>query len=1084
LTEIKILAAITAIPEYAFNGCSSLVSVTLPDSLTSIGTYAFYNCTSLASVIIPASVTSIESYVFNGCSSLTEIKILAAITAIPEYAFNGCSSLVSVTLPDSLTSIGNYAFQSCTSLTDIILPDSVTTLGYYIFNGCTSLKSINYPASLSSCSRAAAYNYNGPFAGSSIETVTIPDGVTAIPANAFCGCSSLVSVTFPDSVTSIGTYAFYNCTSLVSVTIPASVTSIGTYVFYNCTGLASVTLPDSLTSIGTYAFYNCTGLASVTLPDSLTSIDSYAFQNCSSLTEITIPAGVTAIPDSAFAGCTSLESVTLPDSLTSIGASAFSGCVSLTNVIIPSGVVSISRHAFYACSSLKTVTIPGSVINIGEYAFYGSSLTDVYYAYSEYDWKEIEIGSYNKFDNEGVTIHYNCEITFTWAEDYSTCTATYVMNGEEKTVECTVTSSNKAASCTEDGKTIYSASFTITNSDGVETTYTDPKEVITAQATGHTYGEPKFNWNDDHTECTATFTCTKEDDTQSVECEEITTDTTDATCTEDGSTVYTATCTFDEKEYTGTDTIVIPATGHTEVSVGRVESTCTEKEHESGTYCSVCGEVLSGYTVLPATGHSYTYECSWAEKYTSCIFTFICGNCGDEQEVTDSDVTRTVVTEPTCTEAGKAECAASVTFDGKEYTATETETLSALGHSYGEPTFTWSDDYSTCTAEFTCAVCDDIEEVDCVVTSKMTAATCETDGQTVYTATVEFNSTTYSDTQTEVIEKTGHSYPRAEFTWAEDYSSATAVLTCKWCGNIVKLDCTVNPVTKKATCTEDGEIVYTAKAVHEGTTYTDIKTVVLEATGHSYGEPTFVWSENYSTCVAKFTCTQGDDTQDEECTVTSEVTQKATCTENGTVQYTATVTFEDETYTDIVPGILTAVGHTAGAPVVENEVAAACTEDGSYDTVVYCTVCGKEISRETVTIPATGHSYEAVVTAPTCTEGGYTTYTCTVCGNSYTADETEALGHTTELQNAKEATCTENGYTGDEVCTVCGTVVTSGEIIPVTGHSYKAVVTEPTCTEKGYTTYTCTVCGHSYVDDYTEATGHDYEAVVTAPTCT
>lgn len=82
------------------------------------------------------------------------------------------------------------------------------------------------------------------------------------------------------------------------------------------------------------------------------------------------------------------------------------------------------------------------------------------------------------------------------------------------------------------------------------------------------------------------------------------------------------------------------------------------------------------------------------------------------------------------------------------------------------------------------------------------------------------------------------------------------------------------------------------------------------------------------------------------------------------------------------------------------------------------------------------HSYTAVVTPPTCTEQGYTTYTCE-CGDSYVEDYVGAIGHKTELANAKEATCTEAGYTGDEICTVCGETISQGEEIEPTGHHYK-----------------------------------------------
>ncbi len=129
---------------------------------------------------------------------------------------------------------------------------------------------------------------------------------------------------------------------------------------------------------------------------------------------------------------------------------------------------------------------------------------------------------------------------------------------------------------------------------------------------------------------------------------------------------------------------------------------------------------------------------------------------------------------------------------------------------------------------------------------------------------------------------------------------------------------------------------------------------------------------------------------------------------------------------------------------------------------------------------ALGHDYEAVVTAPTCTEDGYTTYTCSVCGDSYVADEVEATGHNHVGAETQAPTCTEDGVT-TYTCS-CGDSYT--EAIPATGHDYEAVVTAPTCTEDGYTTYTC-ACGDSYVDDEVEATGHNHVGAETqAPTCT
>ena len=130
------------------------------------------------------------------------------------------------------------------------------------------------------------------------------------------------------------------------------------------------------------------------------------------------------------------------------------------------------------------------------------------------------------------------------------------------------------------------------------------------------------------------------------------------------------------------------------------------------------------------------------------------------------------------------------------------------------------------------------------------------------------------------------------------------------------------------------------------------------------------------------------------------------------------------------------------------------------------------------------HSYDAVVTAPTCTEKGYTTHTC-VCGDSYVDTYTDALGHAWDNGKVtKPATETENGVK-TFTCTRCGETKT--ETIPklTHEHSYKAVVTAPTCTEKGYTTHTC-ACGDSYMDSYVLPLGHDWGSgkVTKEPTAT
>ena len=349
LTSITIPDSIKSIGWYAFNGCTSLKNITIPDSVTSIGWSAFENCTSLISVIIPDSVTYIDSDVFSGCTSLTDITLPDSVTHIYSGVFSGCTSLNSITIPDSVKHIGCGAFENCTSLVSITIPDSVTYIDRWAFENCISLTSI-----------------------------TIPDSVVNIFDSTFSGCTSLKNVTLGNSVTSIGESTFASCTSLKNVTLGNSVTSIGEGAFRNCTSLTDITIPDSVTSIGVLAFCNCENLNNVKLGNSVKDIGDKAFYSCLSVKCIVIPDGVTSIHDNVFENCTSLVSITVPDSVTSIGRSAFSGCTSLTDITIPEGVTDIGIEAFEYCKSLKSLEIPSSVINIGCCAFSGCvSLTDI-----------------------------------------------------------------------------------------------------------------------------------------------------------------------------------------------------------------------------------------------------------------------------------------------------------------------------------------------------------------------------------------------------------------------------------------------------------------------------------------------------------------------------------------------------------------------------------------------------------------------------------------------------------------------------------------------------------------------------------
>ena len=296
--------------------------------------------------------------------------------------------------------------------------------------------------------------------------------------------------------------------------------------------------------------------------------------------------------------------------------------------------------------------------------------------------------------------HIYGEPAWAWAEDNKSATATFTCSREgcsdkTKTVDAAVTPAETAATCTAAGKTVYTALVTVEGKS-----YSDTKEVA-IPATGHSYGEPKWTWAEDNKSATATFTCTANDDTQTVDATVGDPAVTAPTCTEPGKTTYTATATFNDKEYTDT------------------------KE--------IAGEA--------ATGHSYGEpKWTWAEDYTSATATFTC-TANDDTQTVEAAVGDPATTAATCTEPGKTVYTATATFEGKEYTGTkEVAGEAATGHAYGKPVWKWADDFTSATATFTCANCNDAQTVAATITGAPVEA-----GGTKYTATVTFLEATYTD---------------------------------------------------------------------------------------------------------------------------------------------------------------------------------------------------------------------------------------------------------------------------------------------------------------------------------------------------
>lgn len=392
VSSVFIPATVTSIGRFAFRCCKFLATVTFAEDsqLKSIGVSAF-------------SGTDSAHPIFK------EIQIPYSVETIGTNAFHNCQDLESITLPASLETIESSAFSSCRKLSEIKLPASLKAIQSYVFDDCSSLETVFYDGSLEQWSKinvAKGFlgysspslvmgDYTAQFISVKDENDPDPPPKT-VTITKYTGKES--TVILPSTinswpVTKIGEAAFQDNTTITSVTIPDSVTEIGANAFAGCTNLTIVNYagdwsnltiqsgnpavedavnaqlfdfaftPDNTAVIVTN--YKCKGTAAdVTIPSCykgkpVTAINNAAFPN-SAVTSVTIPDSVTSIPDAAFVNCSQLTNISIPNSVTYIGFSAFDGCASLKSITLPSSLRTIGNSAFAGCPSLMTVTYPGS----------------------------------------------------------------------------------------------------------------------------------------------------------------------------------------------------------------------------------------------------------------------------------------------------------------------------------------------------------------------------------------------------------------------------------------------------------------------------------------------------------------------------------------------------------------------------------------------------------------------------------------------------------------------------------------------------------------------------------------------------
>ncbi|MCL7752319.1 leucine-rich repeat protein [Polaribacter sp. Z022] len=318
---------------------------------------------------ISYTVSKIGIGAFNGCTTITKITIPNEVNVIGENAFWGCSSLVEVILPESLSAIYNSTFRNCTNLTTINLPNSITQMGSSVFWGCTNLTTITLPSSIEILKDYLFFN-------SGLTSISLPDSVTIIQNDVFNSCSNLASISMSNSVDFIGDSAFQSCTSLTSISLPTSLEKINESSF-EASGLTSIVIPNLVEEIELFAFRDCRNLTNVTMGNSVTSVGISSFQRCIKLETVSLSNSLEEIKNRAFQECYKLTDIVIPNTVHTIADYAFHKCYKLSNVTLPNTLSSLSSYVFDNCLALTEIEIPKTVTTINNFALSNTSLTQV-----------------------------------------------------------------------------------------------------------------------------------------------------------------------------------------------------------------------------------------------------------------------------------------------------------------------------------------------------------------------------------------------------------------------------------------------------------------------------------------------------------------------------------------------------------------------------------------------------------------------------------------------------------------------------------------------------------------------------------
>lgn len=1053
---------VTAIGLYSFAECADITGVYVPAGVKEIGHYAFADCTSLKTVGIGKGVEKLGNNVFSNCTALekitvnkdnavftsdendvlynkekTELLVFPAantaatytvsekVKTIADGTFAGSANVKTIVISDSVTNIGANAFLGSRSLESVSIGKGVTVIGNDAFEGCDKLSSIHVSSDNTVYSSSEGVLYNKAKtelikypAGNASETFKIGAGIQNVRVLSFSNAKNLKAVTISKDVKTIGASAFYGCINIAEVYYEGSETEwkaieIGTN--NNAILGAKITYAGGEEHGHSYT-------SSITTAPTCTEkgVLTYKCECGHSYTE-SIPAKGHSFKDNSCQNCAVKEFVIVTDGANAkiTGYNGIGGSVIIPETIEGYKVNAIADSAFENKTEITSVAILADVKDIGTCAFYK---TGYYNTSSNWENGVLYIGAYLIEAQSSVKGDYTVKEGTKVIADFA-----FASKGE-------LTSVNLPKEISAIGDSAFSECAGLKKVT-VDLTEEEWKNVVIG------IGNEPF---------------TKAEFTYKVIPHEhafVVTENVEPTCTEAG--YKTSECACGEK--TRED---FAALGHK--FVNNVCSGCGEREFNIsiiGDEATIlgCHDSLSGTVEIPATISGY--------KVTGIGEKAFAGKTGIEKVVIGKDVKTIGDMAFAGTEIDvevSADNADYMTESGVLYNKTKLTLIYCPANKLGAKV-----EISvgvTAIANGAFAGSDAMESIkipDSIFTIGKGAFDGCTSLKNVYFdgTKTEWNKIAIGENNSAL---TGAAITYADTSDVELASSLAADLA------LVGAKASSEEVLIIITAEKDAAVIELGKkTISEKEIALNIEgTVIAEADGkyvltftdwHKAGNKTeAILTFDGETYVVKYLFPVENDGHD----YSIEEKIEATCASQGSTRHTCSICgdFYD---TDVTP----ALGHKYGLWVID--VDETCVENG----IKYreCTVCDKDTEGhiEMGVVPAKGHSYVPAITLPTCTEGGYTTFTCSDCADTYVGAHTAALGHEWDEWTVITAAECEKKGEKTRTCTVCGAEETAE--IEALSHKYEGEVTAPTYDKEGFTTYTCANCGDTYIDDYVAA---------------